>query len=121
MAARGAIRPYVNGTAGLSYFATTSSVEGTHGDDEPFARTTNYDDTQFSWGGGAGVLVPVSHGARTLVFLDLGARYHDNGRNVRYLGEGGIRDLPNGDILLDVIHSRADLITYHVGVSIGVR
>ena len=120
MAPNGAIRPYANATAGLSYFATTSSVQGTRGGDA-FARTTNYDDTQFSWGGGAGVLVPVNRGARTRVFLDLGARYHDNGRNVRYLREGGIHDLPNGDVLLDVIQSRADLITYHVGVSIGVR
>jgi hypothetical protein len=121
MAPHGAIRPYANAIAGLSYFATTSAVQGTGGDDEPFARTTNYDDTQFSWGGGAGVLVPVSNGARTRVFLDLGARYHDNGRNVRYLREGGIRDQPNGGILLDVIQSRADLITYHLGVSVGVR
>jgi hypothetical protein len=40
---------------------------------------------------------------------------------VRYLREGGIRDLPNGGVRLDVIQSRADLITYHVGVSIGAR
>ena len=121
MAPSGVVRPYANGIAGLSYFATTSSVQGTHADDVPFARTTNYDDTQFSWGGGAGVLVPVNTGARTQVFLDFGARYHDNGRNVRYLREGGIHDVPNGDVRLDVIHSRADLITYHLGVSIGVR
>jgi hypothetical protein len=58
---------------------------------------------------------------RSLVFLDLGARYHDNGRSVRYLREGGIRDLPDGDVQLDVIRSRADLFTWHVGVSVGGR
>lgn len=121
MAPRGAVRPYVNGTAGVSYFGTTSSVQGSDDTNAPFARTTNYDDTQFSWGGGAGVLVPVRRSARTLVSLDLGARYHDNGRNVRYLREGGVRDLPNGGLQLDVVQSRADLITYHVGVSIGAR
>lgn len=121
MAPRGAVRPYVNGTAGLSYFGTTSSVKGSRSTNESFAETTNYDDTQFSWGGGAGLLVPVRRSARTLAFLDLGAQYHDNGRNVRYLREGGIRDLPNGGLQLDVIQSRADLITYHVGVSIGAR
>ncbi len=121
MAPRGAVRPYLNGTAGISYFGTTSSVKGSRSANESFAETTNYDDAQLSWGGGAGVLVPLRHGARTLVFLDLGARYHDNGRSVRYLREGGIRDLPNGDLQLDVIQSRADLITYHVGVSIGAR
>jgi hypothetical protein len=121
MATSGAIRPYVNGTAGLSYFATTSSVKGSLGNHASFAQTTNYSDRQFSWGGGAGVLLPVNRGGRTPVFLDLGARYHDNGRNVRYLREGGIRELPNGDLQLDVIQSRADLITYHLGVSVGVR
>ena len=120
MAPSGAVRPYVNGTAGFSYFATTSSVKGRN-DAESFAEDTNFDDAQFSWGGGAGVLVPLRRGARSLVFLDVGARYHDNGRNVRYLREGGIRDLPNGDIQLDVIRSRADLITWHVGVSVGGR
>jgi hypothetical protein len=120
MAPRGVVRPYVNGTAGFSYFATTSSVRGRN-NAESFAEDTNYDDAQFSWGGGAGVLVPVRRGARSLVFLDLGARYHDNGRNVRYLREGGVRDMPNGDVQLDVIRSRADLITWHVGVSIGGR
>jgi hypothetical protein len=67
------------------------------------------------------VLVPVRRTARALVFLDIGARYHDNGRDVRYLREGGVRDLPDGGIQLDRIRSRADLITWHVGVSVGVR
>ena len=120
MAPRGPVRPYVNGTVGFSYFATTSSIQGRN-DDEPIAQDTNYDDAQLSWGGGGGVLVPVYRNARTLVFLDLGARYHDNGRNVRYLREGGIRDLPDGRIELDVIQSRADLVTWHIGVSIGGR
>jgi hypothetical protein len=120
MAPRGVVRPYVNGTAGFSYFATTSSVKGRN-DEAAFAEDTNFDDAQFSWGGGAGILVPVYRNARSLVFVDLGAQYHDNGRNVRYLREGGIRDLPNGDVQLDVIRSRADLITWHLGVSVGAR
>jgi opacity protein-like surface antigen len=120
MAPRGPVRPYVNGTAGVSYFATTSSVSGRE-DLDAFAHDTNFDDAQFSWGAGAGVLVPVWHNRRSLVFVDLGAQYHDNGRNVRYLNEGGIRDLPNGGLQLDVIRSRADLITWHLGVSVGAR
>jgi hypothetical protein len=120
MAPRGAVRPYLHATAGVSYFATSSSVSGR---DDPywFAHDTNFDDTMFSWGAGAGVLVPVRRGARSLVFLDLGAQYRDNGRSVRYLREGGIRDLPNGGLQLDVIRSRADLITWHFGVSVGAR
>ena len=121
MAPRGPVRPYVNGTAGFSYFATTSSVAGRNNENEPFAHDTNYDDATFSWGAGGGFLIPVHRSARNIVFVDVGARYHDNGRNVRYLREGGIRDLPNGDVELNVIQSRADLVTWHIGVSIGGR
>ena len=99
----------------------TSSVEGRNNDDQPFAEDTNYDDLTFSWGGGGGLLIPVHRSRETMVFLDVGARYHNNGRNVRYLREGGIRDLPNGGIELSVIESRADLVTWHIGVSIGGR
>jgi hypothetical protein len=40
---------------------------------------------------------------------------------VRYVTEGGIRDLPNGDVQVGVVRSRADLLTWHVGLSIGAR
>jgi opacity protein-like surface antigen len=120
MVPAGPVRPYANATAGFSYFATTSSVKG-RSDYEPFANDTNFDDTPFSWGGGAGVLIPVSHKARSLVFIDIGARYHNNGKSVQYLREGGVQDLPNGGILLTPIRSRADMVTWHVGVSVGVR
>lgn len=121
MVPRGPVRPYMNGNVGFAYFGTESSVKGTRDSgQEPFASTTNYDDWTLSYGGGSGVLIPVSHNRRSLVFLDLGARFHNNGR-VRYLREGGITDLPNGDVALDVIHSRANLWTYHIGVSVGGR
>ena len=45
------MRPYVNGTAGFSYFSTTSSVRG-RDDADAFAEETNYDETQFAWDGG---------------------------------------------------------------------
>jgi hypothetical protein len=121
MAPRGLVRPYVNGTAGVSYFATMSSVNGHDDLNASFAHDINLDDAHFSWSGGAGVLMPVWRNGRSLVFVDLGAQYHDNGRNVRYLREGGIRDLPDGGLQLDVIRSRADLITWHLGVSVGAR
>src|SRR4051812_36044624 len=58
MAPAGRVRPYVNANAGFSYFATTSSVAG-QDSDWSFADDTNFDDTTLSWGGGAGVLIPV--------------------------------------------------------------
>jgi hypothetical protein len=116
----GSVRPYVNATVGLSLFATLSSVKGGSAE-SAFANDTNMDYGVFSWGSGTGVLVPVRRGARTLAFLDFGARYHNNGRSVRYLREGGVHDLPDGSVRLDTISSRADLVTWHLGLSIGVR
>ena len=120
MVPRGPVRPYLNGNVGFAYFSTQSSVKGSSDTQEPFAHTTNYDDWTLSYGGGTGVLIPVSRNSRSLVFIDLGARFHNNGR-VRYLREGGITDLPNGDVALDVIQSNANLWTYHIGVSVGGR
>jgi hypothetical protein len=120
-APRGAVRPYAHGTAGFTYLATTSRASGSGSIDAPFAQTTNLGDAQFAWGAGGGVLVPVHRSARTLVSVDLGAQYRDSGRNARYLRRGGIRDLPGGDVALDVIRSRADVVTWHVGVSVGGR
>ena len=114
----GGFRPYLNATAGFSVFATTSSVEGAN-NVEPFASDENYSDVTFAYGGGAGFYIPVYRGKST-VSLDIGARYHSNG-SVKYLREGSIVDLPNGDIEINPIRSRADLITYHLGVTIGGR
>ncbi len=121
MAPRGVVRPYAHGTAGFTYLATTSRASGQGPIDAPLAQTTNARDGQFAWGVGGGVLVPVHRSARTLVSVDLGAQYRDSGRNARYLREGGIRDLPGGALALDVVRSRADVVTGHVGVSVGGR
>lgn len=121
MVPRGPLRPYVNGAVGFSYFATQSSIEGIDDpEDRDLFQNTNMSDAALSYGGGAGLLVPVGHGKRSQVFIDVGARFHNNGR-VRYLREGGIEDLPNGDIVLHPINSTANLWTYHIGVSIGAR
>jgi hypothetical protein len=114
----GSVRPYVNGNVGFSVFSTSSSVEGAN-NTEPFATDENFSDITFAYGGGAGLYIPVYRGKST-VSLDIGARYHSNGR-VEYLREGSIVDLPNGDIEINPIRSRANLITYHLGVSIGGR
>src|SRR5262245_61384090 len=98
MAHSGRVRPYANAFAGVSYFATTSqlvfprpvtvlAVPGAPlvlAGQDPFRTTTHYDDVIASYGGGAGVLVPLGHGGTA---LDLGARYVGGG-TVRYLVEG---------------------------------
>jgi opacity protein-like surface antigen len=114
----GPIRPYIHATAGLAYFGTTSSIRGLD-DHRQIAQTTNHDDVTFSWGGGGGMRIALSSGAAP-VLLDLGARYHNNGR-VEYLRRGDITDLPDGSIVLNPQQSRADLVTFHVGASVGIR
>lgn len=113
----GAFRPYVNGYAGYSFLWTASSVSSTW-DHEPFAETTHFSDWTFGYGGGGGVYVPLRRGERP-VSLDLGARYQNNGR-AEYLLEGGIRDNPDGSITLFPVRSDTDLLTFRVGVSVGV-
>jgi hypothetical protein len=113
----GRFRPYLNGYAGYSYIWTGSSVRGSW-DQEPFAETTNFSDWTFSYGGGGGVYVPLSGGPRP-VSLDLGVRYQNNGR-AEYLLEGGIQDNPDGSITLFPVRSDTDVLTFRVGVSVGV-
>jgi len=116
----GRLRPYVNAGIGFAYFATTSSVEdiSSVGDDE-LASTTNFDDITFAWQAGGGLRFRVSSG-NTPVYLDFGVRYHTNGE-VEYLTEGGITDNADGSITLNPILSEANLLTFSIGASIGVR
>ena len=107
---------YLNGSAGFSYFFTQSSVNGTN-DATTFASTTNYHDAVFSTSFGGGLYFPVRVSKSTFA-IDLGARYHWNGKT-RYLREGSITDQPDGSLLIEPIESRTDLLTYHVGVSFG--
>ncbi|MEX1183290.1 MAG: hypothetical protein WEF86_08630 [Gemmatimonadota bacterium] len=119
MVPSGPVRPYANAAAGFSYFGTTSEVEGSNEQDEPFASSTNFDDVTFAWAAGGGVLIPLSSG-RTPILLDLGARYHGNGE-VEYLKEGDITDNPDGSITYDPTRSEANLWTFQIGVSVGIR
>lgn len=114
----GPVRPYVNGGVGFSYFFTQSTVEGSTNDQNPFAQTTNFDDGTFTWAGGGGLLIPISSG-RTPVSLDFGVRYHHNSE-VDYVTEDGIDFEPGQPAVITAIRSSAHLITYQIGVSIGL-
>jgi hypothetical protein len=110
----GAIRPYLSGTVGFSYFATESSVKGSNNSDS-FAESTNFDDFTFAWTGGGGLRIQVSHG-RTPLFIDLATDYHRNGQ-ASYLREGSITDDGNGNIIIQPIQSETNLLLVRVGVS----
>ena len=114
----GPIRPYLNGTVGFSYFSTDSNVSGDL-EFEPFASTRNFGDGGFALTGGGGFQIHLANtDGGVSIGLDLGATYERNGLR-EYLTEGGITDLPDGSIRLDVKRSRADLLFWRVGVTVG--
>ena len=116
--ATGSVEPYLNASMGFSYFATTSSLQGTW-DSEDFANTTNFDDFMWSWRAGGGMRVRVSGGRRP-VFVDLGVEHHQNGL-ADFLTEGDIEDHPDGSITLYPNRAEANMTAFRVGVSIGFR
>jgi hypothetical protein len=115
----GGVRLYANASIGLAYFNTTSSVEGSDNNNEPFASSTNFDDLTFAWTAGPGAQLRVWTGQSASVLLDVGARYHGNGE-ARYLRKGDIRDLPDGSVELDPQQSETNLWTFLLGVSVEI-
>jgi len=113
----GMFRPYLGGTVGLSYFFTQSRLDGVTSGTDAILETTNFDDLTFAMTGAAGVYVPLRRGLKP-ISLDIGARYHANGR-ARYLREGSIQDNPDNSITVDPIESETNLLTWHLGVTIG--
>lgn len=113
--ARGDIQPYVFGTAGATWFVTSSSVDYNDGYG-PTDSTTNYSDSTigFRYGGG------IRFGAMNKVAVDLGVTRHDNGV-VSYLTKGDIVDNPDGSITMNPNLSEADLLSFQVGISIGIH
>lgn len=124
---RGAVRPYVFGTFGFSYFVTETNVRG-HGTEEPFASNINFDDFNMALNGGGGMSVEVYRGEIS-VAVDVSASYQRNGI-AEYLVKGdlgrgrwdrwyrdtrGRRGVPHDPIISD-----ANLVTYRIGVSLGV-
>lgn len=112
----GSVRPYVFGTAGFSYFATVSSAGDDYGGD--FASSTNFDDATLALRGGLGMLVALSQGRHPLS-LDFSVQSTLNGE-AEYLRRGGVRDNADGSITVFPIRSEANLVSFRVGVAIGL-
>jgi hypothetical protein len=115
--ATGAIAPYVNASAGFSYFATISSLGGDDSYDD-FAHTTNYSDAVFAWRAGGGIRVRVK-GGRTPIHLDFGVERHENGV-ADFLTEGDIIDHPDGSITMYPNRSEADFVAFRFGMTFGL-
>ncbi len=111
---RGSVRPYVYGTAGFSYFATVSSLDGLDGGPD-FGHTTNFDDITFALTGGGGFLMAVSR----RVSFDMSAQWTFND-DVEYLTRGDIEDNWDGSITVYPIRSEANLMTFRFGLAIAL-
>jgi len=114
----GPVRPYARAALGFGYFVTTSGLSGDGGYDYPYARTDNFEDFVFQKRLGTGLGLRLSSGRRP-VWLDLGADYHHNG-TATYLREGDIVDQPDGSLIIYPRRTEANLMTFRVGVSIGL-
>jgi len=113
---QGMLQAYGFGTVGGSFFSTTSAVQGTDQNNQEFASTTNHSDATFSGEYGGGVLVRVKRGS-PMILLDLGARYLKNGQ-VTYVTKERVT-ISGNQLLVNPVHSDANLIIYHLGIAIG--
>jgi len=116
-ARHGAVKPYGFGQVGFSYFATTSSVEGSQSGNSPFAKTTNFDDFTLAGTLGGGILIHLA-GGRNPLALDLGAHYVLNGR-ARYLREGSVT-ITGNTATFTPIESTTNMVVYRLGVTIEI-
>lgn len=110
-------RPYVHAFMGFGYFSTNSSLED-RWEGEDYFQTQNFGDGTFSWGLGWGMEFNV-HRGRVPIAINVGGKYHQHGV-MEYLTEGDIVDHPDGSITLYPNESEANLISYRLGVTIGI-
>ena len=115
----GAIEPYVYGTFGFAAFWTSSSLEEGY-DRQDYFNTTHLSDGMVAWRTGGGVRVRVWRGGKGPILLNFGVERHHNGV-ARFLTKGDIIDHPDGSITIRPNRSRANLMTFRVGVSFGLR
>lgn len=112
----GDVQPYVYGTAGISYFVTSSSLDDQDGYG-PYLQTTNYSDAVYGLKYGGGLRFRMG-GRDKPIFLDLGVERHDNGI-ANYLTRGDVVDNPDGTVTLYPNRSDADLTSFRLGITIG--
>ncbi len=112
----GTVRPYIEGLAGGAYIFTTSDVKSENSS-EDIAQSTNYDDFNWSYGAGGGILFRVAKdlGDVKNLYLDLKARYI-YGTEAQYLTESDIEVVSLTQVRYRPRQSKTDLLTFHIGV-----
>ena len=112
---KGKVRPYAEGLVGAKYLFTDTSI-GDNFSDQNIASDTNFSDTTISYGVGGGVQIHLADlSRRSQIVFDTKVRYLRGG-HAEYLKEGSIIRTPTG-VVFDVLSSRTDVVTLHVGVT----
>jgi len=103
----GTVRPYLDGLIGGAYIFTTTEVKSENSD-ESIAESTNYDDFNWSYGWGGGLLIKVAKelGDVQNLYLDLKARYL-YGTEAEYLTENDVL-IQNGRVFYNPRKSKTD-------------
>jgi hypothetical protein len=125
MVTGGSIRPYINVQGGFSHYFTQTSVSDffpdvfeTESDEWRRSSRTESSDWQWSYGGGAGVMIPISS-KTALVSINLGAQYYASGRTT-YLTEEDIHlDENTGRITFTPRTTDARYISYRLGITVS--
>jgi hypothetical protein len=111
----GKVRPYVEGLVGLQYLFTRTSVTSDFSDEE-FAGDTNFSDSTFSAGAGAGVQFLLTKGVKKPdVLLDTKVRYL-RGANAEYLKKGSIIR-GDGEVFFEPFRSPIHLVNFQIGIT----
>jgi hypothetical protein len=111
----GKVRPYVEGLVGLQYLFTRTAVSNDFNDEE-FAADTNFSDSTFSVGAGAGVQFLLTKGVnKPDVLLDTKVRYLRGGR-AEYLRKGSIFR-GDGEVFFEPLSSPIHLVNFQIGVT----
>jgi len=108
----GPVEPYVYGTAGLSWFTTFSSGYAAYG---PYWGGSSLDDVVTAFRFGGGMRLRVGRGPHP-VWFDFGVERHENGV-ATFAAEGAD---PYGSVVLYPYTGEANLMTFRIGLSVGM-
>ncbi len=115
----GTVRPYLELLFGGAYLWTETTINS-RGDEE-VAGNTNFDDFEWNYGGGGGLLINVYTSDNPEdnindLYLDLKVKYLF-GTEAEYLKEGSVT-IRNGQVYYDVSRSETDLLIAQLGVMV---
>ncbi len=123
----GVLRPHIDGLVGLKHLFTETSIKNEDDDDgDPIAQSTNWEDSAWSYGVGAGLQVQVltagdmtQEGVHLREVLVTGGARYLFGSEADYLKKGSIRRTPEGRAEYDLQTSRTDLLIAYVGATVA--